>query len=500
MSNPYKLTSQVSLAPDPQLSSMMEKFKQVGDAISFSVVFNEVQRRKEVRDAAQSKMMGGPKPQVADQLIQESKMAQMPAPPQGMGGPQGMPPQGMPPQGMGGPQGMPPQGMPPQMAMGPQGGPPQGLPEGSGIGQLPAPNMQNMAGGGIVSFAGDEDSYLGVQPYGAGDGLDSRYLTYNPPDEPTATNETTDAPTDYPAPEFDFGDPAGKYRSETDKLFKGLEEQNKEYETKRSALGKAYANAEERDAELSQRYADEERVQSGLPWIAAGAALMQSSGKGISGLADAINAGLPQYVSGREKLAALKDKQRDYMQTVAEARRAEELGQLDKFRELQASLTAQRANIEGVAAQLEQGQADTKSRYAIAGMEAKAKGQALPSTDKLKAWYQIQYTDALRRGDTAAAAAYRKTLKDFSNTLNSSEEKQEAVLNKYLMDSGDKQGAAIALYKEGNENALKQLYTPVSGMVSYEDFKARLLGSNIGGGGASSGGGENDPLALRPRI
>jgi hypothetical protein len=226
---------------------------------------------------------------------------------------------------------------------------------------------------------------------------------------------------------------------------------------------------------------------------------MQSSGKGISGLADAINAGLPQYVSGREKLAALKDKQRDYMQTVAEARRAEELGQLDKFRELQASLTAQRANIEGVAAQLQQGDRELSARYDIAKMETNAKGQAIPSTDKLKAWYQIQYTDALRRGDTASAAAYRKTLKDFSNTLNSSEEKQEAVLNKYLMDSGDKQGAAIALYKEGNESALKQLYTPVSGMVSYEDFKARLLGSNIGGG-VGGGGGENDPLALRPRI
>ena len=54
--NPYKLTSQVSLAPDPQLASMMEHYKGSGDAVSFSVVFNEVQRRKEIRDAAQSKM------------------------------------------------------------------------------------------------------------------------------------------------------------------------------------------------------------------------------------------------------------------------------------------------------------------------------------------------------------------------------------------------------------------------------------------------------------
>jgi hypothetical protein len=388
MSNPYKLTSQVSLAPDPQLSSMMEKFKQVGDAISFSVVFNEVQRRKEVRDAAQSKMMGGPKPQVADQLIQESKMAQMPALPQGMGGPQGMPPQGMPPQGMGGPQGMPPQGMPPQgmppqMAMGPQGGPPQGLPEGSGIGQLPAPNMQNMAGGGIVSFAGDEDSYLGVQPYGAGDELDSRpypLRTYNLSDEPPATDETETETGlgglgDLSAfPRLDLGDSAGDYRARMDKLMADQEAQNKEYETKRSALGKAYANAEERDKEFSQRYADEERVQSGLPWIAAGAALMQSSGKGISGLADAINAGLPQYVSGREKLTTLKDKQRDYMQTVAEARRAEELGQLDKFRELQASLATKRMDIEGNAANLAQSDKKLRADYDMTLAAATAKG------------------------------------------------------------------------------------------------------------------------------
>jgi len=57
------------------------------------------------------------------------------------------------------PQGMPPQGMPPQ------GGP---LPEEQGIAQLPAPNIQNMAGGGIVAFADggytDEDVMSNGQP------------------------------------------------------------------------------------------------------------------------------------------------------------------------------------------------------------------------------------------------------------------------------------------------------------------------------------------------
>lgn len=75
---------------------------------------------------------GGQMPPVNQQVVQGmDPMPQMP--------PQGMPPQGMPPQGM------PPQGMPPQ-----GGGQ---LPEQQGIAQLPAPNIQNMAGGGIVAFA-----------------------------------------------------------------------------------------------------------------------------------------------------------------------------------------------------------------------------------------------------------------------------------------------------------------------------------------------------------
>jgi len=56
-------------------------------------------------------------------------------------------------------QGMPPQGMPPQ------GGP---LPEEQGIAQLPTPNIQNMAGGGIVAFADggytDEDMMSNGEP------------------------------------------------------------------------------------------------------------------------------------------------------------------------------------------------------------------------------------------------------------------------------------------------------------------------------------------------
>ena len=96
---------------------------------------------------------GGQAPPVNQQVVQGmDPIPQMP---------QGMPPQGMPPQGG---QGMPPQGMPPQ-GMPPQGGQ---LPEQQGIAQLPAPNIENMAGGGIVAFADggytDEDMMNAGEP------------------------------------------------------------------------------------------------------------------------------------------------------------------------------------------------------------------------------------------------------------------------------------------------------------------------------------------------
>jgi hypothetical protein len=82
---------------------------------------------------------GGNMPPVNQQVVQNMD----PAPQMPQGG-QGMPPQGMPPQG---------------------GGP---LPEQQGIAQLPAPNIQNMAGGGIVAFAdggyADEDAMSDGEP------------------------------------------------------------------------------------------------------------------------------------------------------------------------------------------------------------------------------------------------------------------------------------------------------------------------------------------------
>ena len=511
--NPYKLTSQVSLAPDPQLASMMEHYKGSGDAVSFSVVFNEVQRRKEIRDAAQSKMSGGPKQKVADQLIQEAKQAQMPAPPQGQppqgGPPQGGPPQGGPPPGppqeggpppdMGmGPQGGPPQegGPPPDMAMGPQeGGPPQGmadggylLPEDTGIAQLPARNLENMAGGGLVSFAygGDISGYAGggdlyVGAFGES-GIPYR-RGYAPPQEPVEERPRLDS--------------RGDYRADLDRINAAQEVQDRDYKTGREALGKAYANAEERDKEMTQRYSDEERSVKGQALMNFGLNLMQSRQRGLAGIGAAGLAALPQYISGKKELSSLKDRQRDYMQTVAEARRGEKLGLLKDMYGLSTDRTGRRIAQAGVEAQLGQSDRELSSRERIAAMARNAKEGVLPSTDKLKSYYQSQYTDALEKGDTNRAAMFKARLEEFSNTLNSTDEKREIEVNKYLANEATGIRSAVSQYNRGNENMLKSMYSPVSNWLSYEEFLTRVLGTSTESGSSAGGGKSSDPFRIR---
>lgn len=516
MQNLYKLTSQVSLAPDPQLSSMLENFKRVGDAPSFSVVFNEVQRRKEVRDAAQSKMMGGPKSQVADQLIQESKMAQMPAQPQGMGMgmPQGMPPGGgMPPQGMppggGMPQGMPPQGMP-------QGGPPQGLPEQAGIGQLPAPNMQNMAGGGIVSFAGDDDSYVPFDSALEGPpdfSLDSNYsgerdylgLDYNPPDV-TAPETTTNREEDEedPYPRFDIRDAVGGYGAEMDKVLAEQQANYDKYKAERDKFGSAYANAEARDKEMSQQYEDEARTQRGMPWLAAGAAMMGSSERGLGGLAEAIKAGLPAYTAGRDKLAGLKDKQRDFMQTVAEARRAEARGDTDKLYALQQSMAAQKANIAGVKAEL--GLKQDEIGATLAASTAKS-GDRTPAKEAGLYYARARMLrDAAEDPENAAQKAALLAKADEYTGIGDSIQfagsyggtptgVNEAQFAAFIKNNGEKiNNIAVQLTNPKSTDAVRQqalqrLKILAQQSPNYDAFMARFLPEEAGG----VGGGANAP-------
>jgi hypothetical protein len=104
------------------------------DAVAVGLAMQIDRDRKEEMARLQGLMSGQKQPTVVDQAIQAlgGQQQQQPPPP---------PPQ----QGIGAP----PQGMPPQGA--PQGAPQ--LPEQQGIGQLPAPNMEQMADGGIAGYA-----------------------------------------------------------------------------------------------------------------------------------------------------------------------------------------------------------------------------------------------------------------------------------------------------------------------------------------------------------
>ena len=112
MINVNQITSQLAKMPDQALQqyAMMHK----NDPYTVSLALSESNRRKQMRDAAQGQQGMAPQPKVVDQGI-----ASMAAP-----APQPQMPQAQ----------------------------AQPMPEDVGIGALPAPNMQGMAGGGIVAF------------------------------------------------------------------------------------------------------------------------------------------------------------------------------------------------------------------------------------------------------------------------------------------------------------------------------------------------------------
>jgi hypothetical protein len=103
------------------------------DPIMLAAASSVKNKMDKLQQAYQAKASGQQPPPVNEQVVQSMDPQPQPQMP-----PQGMPPQGMPPQGM------PPQGMPQASSQ---------LPEQQGIAQLPTPNMQQMAGGGIVAFA-----------------------------------------------------------------------------------------------------------------------------------------------------------------------------------------------------------------------------------------------------------------------------------------------------------------------------------------------------------
>ena len=131
MINVNQITSELAKMPDRALQQYAAMHK--NDPYTVTLALSEANRRKQMRMGAQG-AGAMPQPTVVDQDI-----AQMSAPQQ-------------------------------QMAMA------HGLPEEQGLGQLPAPNMQGMAGGGIVAFddGGEVPGYAGGVFTGPGNPEDYR--------------------------------------------------------------------------------------------------------------------------------------------------------------------------------------------------------------------------------------------------------------------------------------------------------------------------------------
>lgn len=100
-----KFSDQLSTMPDNMLPRLAQQYK--NDAITLSLILSEKSRRDRMRGAAAAQQAGQPQQKVNDQVVASMQ--------------------------------------------------PQPLPEDVGIGALPTPNIQSMAGGGIVAFADGGD-------------------------------------------------------------------------------------------------------------------------------------------------------------------------------------------------------------------------------------------------------------------------------------------------------------------------------------------------------
>jgi hypothetical protein len=195
----------------PQAIQMLRQYAQThqDDAIRLSLANQAVNDAKEMHSKALAMLSGQQPPTVAQQVVQSiggQGGAPMPPP----GGPQGpMPPQGM-------PMGMPPPGMqmPPPAPPAPQMPPPSGPGAAPpGISGLPAPNMEQMADGGIAGYADGGEIRMadGTPPSMF---RDPGYDPWKRP--PTIAQLYGDAPT------FTDAELASSRRLDSDPVYQGL--------------------------------------------------------------------------------------------------------------------------------------------------------------------------------------------------------------------------------------------------------------------------------------
>jgi len=182
----------------PQAIQMLRQYAQThqDDAIRLSLANQAVNDAKEMHSKALAMLSGQQPPTVAQQVVQSiGGQGGAPMPP--AGGPQApMPPQGMPP------------APPPGMQM-----PPQAPPAPQGLAGLPAPNMEQMADGGIAGYADGGEIRMadGTPPSMF---RDPGYDPWKRP--PTIAQLYGDAPT------FTDAELASSRRLDSDPVYQGL--------------------------------------------------------------------------------------------------------------------------------------------------------------------------------------------------------------------------------------------------------------------------------------
>ncbi len=325
------------------------------DPIMMSLV-SFVQNQDEAFRAAQmAKMTGQEKPKVVDQVI-----ASINPPPQA--------PQGMPQGGQGMPQGA------PQAA--------QQLPENTGIAALPAPNMQQMADGGITGYQDDlyvpddSDARMGNGGYNFPQGeavirmaegtpeemftkqqdedrqladFDAASKLYEMENRPKPAPQTmqqrpmpqrpmprpTAAPTaeEYQAqfkqlqgrPEDAVSPFAAQEKALSEREQAASQTRLRQFEEENARLGLARKGQEERIGKRESELAKVEDKNSGLALLQAGLAMMQSKGRGLAGIAEGAGVGLNVYKSGMDKIASAKEKIDEARDQIEQYRRNEDM-------------------------------------------------------------------------------------------------------------------------------------------------------------------------------
>jgi hypothetical protein len=369
MINVNQITSQLARMPDQALQqyAMMHK----NDPYTVSLALSESNRRKQMRDAAQGQQGMAPQPKVVDQGIAS------------MAAPSEMNPAQM-------------ETLIQQLDRKKEqeyreftrgaAPAPQPMPEDVGIGALPAPNMQGMAGGGIVAFAGEDESlvtdpqfggvspeaYLPVARTGRTQAevaeivqaLRARGETVGLPQimaiqegklsAPAITKTAIAPPVVIPsaaqtapavktppvdkgpaalggAPRAPAAAPAGlsyldrlksaqtamgpavnPEQAAMDKLVgernTGATEAKKELEADIASRADQFKGREERIGKREAELGKSKDTNTGMAFLEAGLAMMQSRGRGLAGVAEGAGVGVKQYNAGLKDLKAAQEK------------------------------------------------------------------------------------------------------------------------------------------------------------------------------------------------